>query len=140
MNKVLYRPVLKQDLNKVFSLLQQLTEIDYSKRNIEDCWHSFISNKSSNSLVSIYKDEIIAYGSIVIENKIRGEKAGHIEDIVVNEVYRGKGVGEKLIKELIKIGKDKGCYRITLLCNKSLEKFYLKNGFKHKEIAMKLYI
>ena len=101
MNKVLYRPVLKQDLNKVFSLLQQLTEIDYSKRNIEDCWHSFISNKSSNSLVSIYKDEIIAYGSIVIENKIRGEKAGHIEDIVVNEVYRGKGVGEKLIKELI---------------------------------------
>jgi glucosamine-phosphate N-acetyltransferase len=139
MNKVLYRPVLKQDLNKVFSLLQQLTEIDYSKRNIEDCWHSFISNKSSNSLVSIYKDEIIAYGSIVIENKIRGEKAGHIEDIVVNEVYRGKGVGEKLIKELIKIGKDKGCYRITLLCNQSLEKFYMKNGFKAKEIAMKLY-
>ena len=140
MNKVLYRPILKQDLNKVFSLLQQLTEIDYSKRNIEDCWHSFISNKSSNSLVSVYKDEIIAYGSIVIENKIRGEKAGHIEDIVVNKVYRGKGVGEKLIKELIKIGKDKGCYRITLLCNNSLEKFYMKNGFKAKEIAMKLYI
>ena len=140
MNKVFYRPVLKQDLNKVFVLLQQLTKIDYSKRNIEDCWQSFISNQSSNSMVSIYKDEIIAYGSIVIENKIRGEKAGHIEDIVVNEVYRGKGVGEKLIKELIKIGKDKGCYRITLLCNKSLEKFYMKNGFKAKEIAMKLYI
>jgi len=139
MKTVSFRPILKQDLNKVFSLLQQLTEIDYSKRNIEDCWHSFISNKSSNSLVSIYKDEIIAYGSIVIENKIRGEKAGHIEDIVVNEVYRGKGVGEKLIKELIKIGKDKGCYRITLLCNQSLEKFYMKNGFKAKEIAMKLY-
>lgn len=140
MNKVLYRPVLKQDLNKIFNLLQQLTEIDYSKRNIEDCWHSFISNKSSNSIVATLKDEIIAYGSIVIENKIRGEKAGHIEDIVVNKVYRSNGVGEKLIKELIKIGKDKGCYRITLLCDKSLEKFYNKNGFKLKEIAMKLYI
>ena len=41
---------------------------------------------------------------------------------------------------LIKIGKEKGCYRITLLCDKSLEKFYNKNGFKAKEIAMKLYI
>ena len=34
MNEVLFRPVLKQDLNKVFALLQQLTAIDYSKRNI----------------------------------------------------------------------------------------------------------
>jgi len=140
MNKVLFRPVLKQDLNKVFALLQQLTAIDYSKRNIEDCWHSFSSNRSSNSVVATYKDEIIAYGSVVVENKIRGEKAGHIEDIVVNEDYRANGVGEKLIKELIKIGKEKGCYRITLLCDKSLEKFYNKNGFKAKEIAMKLYI
>jgi ribosomal protein S18 acetylase RimI-like enzyme len=118
MNKVLYRPVLKQDLNKVFALLQQLTEIDYSKRNIDDCWHSFNSCKSSNSIVATLKDEIIAYGSVVIENKIRGEKAGHIEDIVVNKVYREKGVGENLIKELIKIGIDKGCYRRTLLCDK----------------------
>lgn len=140
MKSVSFRPILKQDLNKVFSLLQQLTEIDYSNRNIEDCWHSFNSNKSSNSIVATLKDEIIAYGSVVIENKIRGEKAGHIEDIVVKKVYRKKGVGENLIKELIKIGKDKGCYRITLLCDKSLEKFYNKNGFKFKEIAMKLYI
>ena len=140
MNNVLFRPVLKQDLNKVFALLQQLTKIDYSKRNMDDCWHSFNSNKSSNSIVATFNDEIIAYGSVVIESKIRGEKAGHIEDIVVNEVYRANGVGENLINELIKIGKDKGCYRITLLCDKSLEKFYNKNGFKSKGIAMKLYI
>jgi len=137
--KIKFRKVKRKDLGEVFLLLQQLTEIDYSNRNEEDCWNKFNSNTSSNSIVGLYKDEVIAYGSLVIENKIRGEAAGHIEDIVVDNKVRGNNVGVMLIDELIKIGKEKECYRITLFCKEHLIKFYNKNGFEVNSMAMKLF-
>ena len=137
--KIKFRKVERKDLGEVFLLLQQLTEIDYSNRDEEDCWNKFNSNTSSNSIVGLYKDEIIAYGSLVIENKIRGEAAGHIEDIVVDNKVRGNNVGVMLIDELIKIGKEKECYRITLFCKEHLIKFYNKNGFEVNSMAMKLF-
>jgi len=137
--KIKFRRVERKDLGKVFLLLQQLTEIDYSNRDEEDCWNKFNSNTSSNSIVGLYKDEVIAYGSLVVENKIRGEAAGHIEDIVVDNKVRGNNVGVMLIDELIKIGKEKECYRITLFCKEHLIKFYNKNGFEVNSMAMKLF-
>jgi predicted GNAT family N-acyltransferase len=137
--KIKFRKVERKDLGEVFLLLQQLTEIDYSNRDEEDCWDKFNSNTSSNSIVGLYKDEVIAYGSLVIENKIRGEAAGHIEDIVVDNKVRGNNVGVMLIDELIKIGKEKECYRITLFCKEHLIKFYNKNGFEVNSMAMKLF-
>ena len=98
-----FRKIQQCDLESVFLLLQQLTEIDYSTRNIQNCWDNFIQNNSSNSIVGLLDNKIIAYGSIIIENKIRGELAGHIEDIVVCKSMRNKGIGIKLINELVKI-------------------------------------
>ena len=134
---VQFRSIQQCDLESVFLLLQQLTEIDYSTRNIQDCWDNFIQNNASNSIVGLLDNKIVAYGSIIIENKIRGELAGHIEDIVVCESMRNKGIGIELINELIKIGKNKGCYRVTLLCDDNLSSFYEKNGFVKNGIAMK---
>ena len=142
--ELLFRPVERKDLDIIFSLLNQLTEIDYfldySPSNKDKCWDRFMHNNSSSSIVGLYNDKVIAYGSIIIENKIRGESSGHIEDIVVDENVRGKNIGISLIKELAKIGKDKGCYRITLFCKKSLINFYNKNGFKVDNIAMKKHL
>lgn len=137
---VIFRPVERGDMDMVFFLLQQLTEIDYSSRDRDNCWGRFISNNSSNAIVGLYKNKIIAYGSIVIENKIRGEIAGHIEDIVVDKDMRGKNIGINLINELINVAQKKECYRVTLLCDESLTNFYYKNGFKTNGIAMKKFI
>ena len=135
-----FRLIQPTDIDEVFFLLQQLTKIDYSLRNKSKCWDNFISNTSSNAIVGIYKNKIIAYGSIVIENKIRGEVAGHIEDIIVDKNIRGKNVGVSLINELINIAKIKKCYRVTLLCNENLINFYSKNNFKLSGVAMKKFI
>ncbi len=137
MNKITFRNIEREDLDDVFRLLQQLTEIDYSDMDLDECWTYFKSD-SNNGTVGIYEDKIVAYGSIVIEHKIRGEKAGHIEDIVVDESVRGLNFGVKLIEELIKVAKYYNCYRVTLLCDESLSKFYEKNNLTQNGIAMKL--
>ena len=140
MAEIDFRAVKRSDLKEVIVLLNQLKEIDVSKINLNKAWSDFISNSSSNSIVGIYNNKIVAYGSLVVENKIRGEVAGHIEDIVVDSNVRGKMIGVALIKELIKIGEIKGCYRITLFCKETLVKFYSRNGFEVNNVVMKKYL
>ena len=140
MSKINFRPVKEEDINDVFILLNQLKKIDLEKIDRKKAWNDFNSNTSSNSIVGIYNNKIVAYGSVVIENKIRGEVAGHIEDIVVDTEVRGKMVGVSLIRELIEISRRKGCYRITLFCDKKLINFYSRNGFKVNNVVMKKYL
>ena len=140
MAEIDFRAVKRSDLKEVIVLLNQLKEIDASKINLNKAWSDFISNSSSNSIVGIYNNKVVAYGSLVVENKIRGEVAGHIEDIVVDSNARGKMIGVALIKELIKIGEIKGCYRITLFCKETLVKFYSRNGFEVNNVVMKKYL
>ena len=140
MSEINFRLVKEEDINDVFILLNQLKKIDLENIDRRKAWNDFKSNTSSNSIVGIYNNRIVAYGSVVIENKIRGEVAGHIEDIVVDSEVRGKMVGVSLIKELIEISRKKGCYRITLFCNKKLINFYSRNGFKVNNVVMKKYL
>jgi len=140
MSEINFRLIKEEDINDVFILLNQLKKIDLENIDRKKAWNDFNSNTSSNSIVGIYNNRIVAYGSVVIENKIRGEVAGHIEDIVVDGEVRGKMVGVSLIKELIEISKRKGCYRITLFCNEKLMNFYSRNGFKVNNVIMKKYL
>ena len=140
MSEIFFRNIIESDMKEVSILLNQLKEMDLSSINYNDAWNRFISNSSSNSIVGILEDKVVAYGSIVVENKIRGEVAGHIEDIVVDDRVRGKMLGVKLVKELVEIGKSKGCYRITLFCDKKLIHFYERNGFEVNNIMMKKFL
>ena len=140
MSKVSFRKIKKSDLNDVFVLLNQLKKIDISHLNLDHSSDKFIQNNRSNSIVGIIDNKIIGYGSIIIENKIRGEVAGHIEDIVVDTEVRGKMIGVKLINELIEIGKKNNCYRITLFCKENLINFYSRSGFKVNSVSMKRYL
>ena len=140
MSKVIFRNIERKDLDQVFVLLNQLKQIDTSTIDKENAWNDFINNTSSNSIVGLYNHKIVAYGSLVVENKVRGEVAGHIEDIVVDSEVRGKMIGVSLIKELIKVAKNKGCYRITLFCKETLVNFYTRNGFEVNNVVMKKYL
>jgi len=140
MSDIKFRKIIREDLEDVFLLLNQLKEKDINTIDSETAWENFKSNPSSNSIVGICNDRVVAYGSIVIENKIRGDIAGHIEDIVVDDSMRGKMIGVKLINKLVNIGSEKGCYRITLFCEEKLIKFYERTGFKVNNVMMKKFL
>ena len=140
MSEIKFRQILKDDIREVSILLNQLKKMDVKSIDYKKAWNNFSSNSSSNSIVGIHEKKIVAYGSIVIENKIRGQVAGHIEDIVVDAKVRGKMLGVKLVKKLIEIGKSKNCYRITLFCDEKLISFYERSGFKVNNIMMKKFL
>ena len=73
----------------------------------------------------------------MIEYKIRGKICAHIEDVVVDNMYRGNRTGKLLIEELIKIAKHYKCYKVILDCSKENVPFYEKCGFWTDTIGMR---
>ena len=77
------------------------------------------------------KIKIIGSGTILVEPKIiHGAKnVGHIEDIVVDPEYNGKGIASLILQYLKDEAQNQNCYKIILDCKEELELFYNKNGF-----------
>ena len=68
-----------------------------------------------------------------------GEYVGHIEDVVVDEMYRSLKIGKQLMKHVIQYAKEKQCYKVILNCKDNVEGFYKKLGFTCKNKEMSLY-
>ena len=95
----------------------------------------YLSDPNSTTIVISFEDIIVGVASIHIIKKLT-RILGIIEDVAVNEKYRGKGVGKKLVERLILIGKQKNCDKIVLSSSEENSKFYEKIGFKKKELQM----
>lgn len=69
----------------------------------------------------------------ILSNDLHKEPFGFIEDVFVDEVLRGNGIGTKLVNRLIEEARKLGCYKL-ICCNKNgkykVHKLYLKLGFK----------
>jgi len=79
--------------------------------------------KYKNYYTLIKDDEAKAYGQITELS----EKVTLISHIFVSKKERGKKLGYKLIKELIKKSKSKRCY---IICKPELKDYYFKMGFE----------
>ena len=100
-----FRYLQKKDYNlNYLDLLEQLTKVDKERISLND-FSNFIDilNENHQIVVMEIDNEIVATGTILIENKlIHGiNKVAHIEDIVVDKKTRGMGLGKKLISFLL---------------------------------------
>ena len=79
--------------------------------------------------------QIVGSGTIIFEPKLirGGSYIGHIEDIVVDEQYRCKGIATRIIENLIEFAKEKKCYKVILDCQNE------KSGFDNHGIQMTKY-
>ena len=87
------------------------------------------------------KFDIIASGTIMIEPKLirEGKNVGHIEDIVVKNMYRGNHISSDILALFKNIARENDCYKIIMDCDEKIKKVYLKSGFEEKGIQMAIY-
>ena len=110
-----------------------------------DSYTDFLDNvlsKDHHIHVLIADGKLVGTGTLLIENKLThgGCKMGHIENIMISEKHRNKGMGQKMLEHLIQVSTSAGCYRVDLNCNSELEHFYNTCGFEKKHMCMNIYI
>ena len=125
------RELAKSDYNQVIELWTKSLSNKFDNEINTD----HISDPSSITLVSVDNNTITGVASLYIIKKLT-RTLGLIEDVVVNENYRGKGIGKKLVEKLIGIAADKKCDKTVLNSSKQNSEFYKKIGFEINEIQM----
>ena len=96
---------------------------------------SIFSSDEVDGIVAMEEGNVLGYASIHYIKKIT-RKSGIIEDVVVKENQRGKGIGKLLVKNLIEKAKKNNCDKIILSSSEKNLKFYEKLGFQKNEFQM----
>lgn len=139
--KLLARPLRIDDFDKGYmELLQQLTTVgSVSKTDYESTFAKMKALNSNNNdhyvivvIEDIETEQLIATSTLFLELKFIHECGvrGRLEDVSVDSAYRGKKVGELLVRIIVSLASQQyNCYKITLDCTDELQKFYHKNNF-----------
>ena len=126
------RKLCKDDYKKGYiELLQEFS--NYKKEISYKDFCKYLDQEIHTDIyIIIFKDQIIGAGTLFILNKLHSNNIGFIQDIIIKEEFRGKGLGKLLINKLIQESKEKNCYKIILNCNPDVSQFYQKIGFSKK--------
>ena len=97
--------------------------------------------KNHNIFFYLENNKIVGAITLIIEQKIihSGGKVGHIEDFVVLDEYRNKGIGSLLYNYVKILCEQNKCYKMILDCNELIENYYIKKGFVKKGSYMGYY-
>jgi GNAT superfamily N-acetyltransferase len=129
------RPCTEADVEAILSLLAQLwpnnprdpvrTKAVYDR-----------ALASSNQLLfcAVADDRAIGFGSLTLKNNLWQEGLiGNVDELVVDEKHRGRGVGKMLMKHLTAVAREHGCKRIELdssFHRHAAHEFYKAIGFE----------
>ena len=131
------RKATESDFEKVYPLFEQLwPNREPDKEALKTVFDRGVNSDTDELLCLDYSNELIGFCAYAIVNNLW--QAGYISymyAMVVDEKYRGKGYGTKLIEEAIQDSKNKGLKRLELDSGFHREKaheFYLKLGFEKR--------
>ena len=138
-----FRLLEPQDFHRGFlQVLAQLAPVnDFSEENFLKHYSEMVSQQK-RIYVGEVDGRIIATATLLLERKFffAGSYFGHVEDVVVDEQFRGKGIGLAIMKHLEKVAREENCARMVLDCIDDKVEFYKKCGFYRKGNQMNLEI
>ena len=150
------RYAMEKDIEKIEDLLSQVDMVHHNGRPdifkignkySEEELKELLNNKQRPILVSVNEsDEVVGYCFGIFQqhkdNSILTDiKTLYIDDLCVDEKFRGKGVGKELYEAALSLAKEKGCYNLTLnvwSCNESAIRFYESMGLIPQKIGMEM--
>ena len=141
MTEVTVRELQKDDLfNGFLTSLDSLRQASDIEKNTAEKIFEKINNNPDHIIAVAEKDQkVVGSATLLLETKFihNGGVVGHIEDVVVDKNFQGQKIGEKIIKYLLDVAKNQGCYKTILDCTDEVKPFYEKLGFKHNANALR---
>jgi GNAT superfamily N-acetyltransferase len=124
--------VTSELVEAVGGLVKQLTSSNAPPPG--EALHALLDDSASSLLVAREPDvdgPIVGIGCVTCYHVPTGVRA-IIEDVVVDETVRGRGIGQGLIEHLLEIARDRGARGVSLTSNPrrvAANRLYLRMGF-----------
>ena len=145
------------DINQIIPLMLQVSEMHYSERKdifkekgVEKIKLELKCSLENNENILVAEENNNIVGVVILKIKIVREhinlidrKVIWINELVVDEKLRGKGIGTKLFNETKKYAKNNKCDAVELNCwefNEKALRFYERCGMNTQRRIMELKI
>lgn len=130
---VVIRPMLPTDVEAVSRIEQESFSMPWSAEEFA----RMLERPYSFALVAETEDEVV--GFCVLTNLCN---EGNIDNVAVDERFRGKGIAQALVAEMLRLGESKGVEAFTLevrVSNAAAIRVYEKLGFVSEGIRPGFY-
>jgi GNAT superfamily N-acetyltransferase len=137
------RSAVSEDLNALLELYKHLNPNDLplpAREELEGCWQKILDNPMHHLLVAETEGDLVGSCALTLApNLTRGMRPyGFIENVVVHEDYRRRGIGTALLHRAKDIAWDAGAYKVMLMTSadseyEHLHRFYEQAGFDGDE-------
>lgn len=131
------RPVLNTEMPELLALIRAKAEFDGSLDSLvattESLRHAlFAEQPNAYALVAEVDGKLVGMATYyAIFSSFIARPGLWMDDLFVYESYRGKNIGEELVRELCRVAKSSGCARLDWLVSSANErgkKFYSRIG------------
>lgn len=125
-------------------LIQLIDEVDdqtgLSLENFQEKIMEMLEDDNHHMLIAVKQGEVVGFINFTVRKTILHQQpSALIDELVVDEKYRGEGLGKKLVYQAINRAKQLGCGEIEVSTEKSNElarKFYQKIGFDEDAVLL----
>ena len=145
-----------KDIPGILSLLRQVGEVHHQGR--PDIFRdgaqkygasqilSMLDSSGTPIFVAVEDDKVLGYGFCMFKQYkndpvIADHSEIYIDDLCVDENYRGQHIGRAIFNEILRYARMRRCYNVTLnvwSCNPSAMKFYESLGLKPQKVGMEV--
>jgi GNAT superfamily N-acetyltransferase len=147
--KLAVRAATEADLPRLLELLDQIDDSMYPTRREAgeaarlSMFRQIAADPRQHLLVAAADGRIVGtVHLVVIPHFSRTCKpSGLLESMVVDEAYRRRGVGAALLREVQRLARDAGCYKLALSSNltrRGAHRFYSRLGWKRTHYGFSL--
>jgi glucosamine-phosphate N-acetyltransferase len=131
------RDCINSDFDQVFGLLRQLwPDRALERAMIEESFLRGLGSDSHRYISAVVGDSVVGFCSIIVRSSIWAQGyLGYIDELVVDEVHRGKGIGGRLLQQAVELAKEAGCRKVELdsaFHREEAHKFYERQGFESR--------
>ena len=134
MEKIKIRKALRGDVGRIFTLINALAIFEKEPEAVkvteeELLQDGFGNDPSYRCIVAEYENEVIGFALYYIRYSTWNGKTVYLEDFLVDDKYRSKGVGKALFEEMITIAQSLNVRQMSwqvLDWNEGAIRFYKK--------------
>jgi len=129
-----------KDFNQIDALSEEL--LGSSVGNREEMFHRALENEDYLCLVAEINEVVVGFIDMwALPDVSHGAYLAQIQNLVVTEKMRGKGVGTRLIKEMIGFFKRKRYHEFHVWTEKENEsaiRLYKRHGFRKEHLLLEM--
>jgi (aminoalkyl)phosphonate N-acetyltransferase len=132
------RKITPSDIDNIYQAICKLEKIEYPRKKFEKSFFPNLMDENVYYLVAEKEGSFAGFISLHLQTLIHHcGKVAEVQELFVEDSYRGQGIGADLLHEVEKIAQENECELIEVASNSARSRaaeFYVSEGYSKSHV------